>query len=88
MVIIRLARGGAKKRPFFNMVVADSRDTRDGRFIERVGFYNPRATGGEQALRISLDRITYWQSKGAQLSSTVTRLIKQSSSSKEVPANN
>ena len=88
MVIIRLARGGAKKRPFFNMVVADSRDTRDGRFIERVGFYNPRATGGEQALRISLDRITYWQSKGAQLSSTVTRLIKQSTANKEVPANN
>lgn len=88
MVIIRLARGGAKKRPFFNMVVADSRDTRDGRFIERVGFYNPRAMGGEQALRISLDRITYWQSKGAQLSSTVTRLIKQSAASKEVPANN
>ncbi|MCH9639605.1 MAG: 30S ribosomal protein S16 [Betaproteobacteria bacterium] len=88
MVIIRLARGGAKKRPFFNMVVADSRDTRDGRFIERVGFYNPRATGGEQALRISLDRITYWQSKGAQLSSTVTRLIKQSAANKEAPANN
>ncbi len=77
MVIIRLARGGAKKRPFFNMVVADSRDKRDGRFIERVGFYNPRATGGEEALRVQLDRVTYWQSNGAQLSSTVTRLIKQ-----------
>jgi len=88
MVIIRLARGGAKKRPFFNMVVADSRDARDGRFIERVGFYNPRATGGEQALRIAMDRITYWQSQGAKISSTVTRLIKQSAANKEAPANN
>ena len=57
MVIIRLARGGAKKRPFFNMVVANSRDARDGRFIERVGFYNPRAVGGEETLRVQLERI-------------------------------
>jgi small subunit ribosomal protein S16 len=78
MVIIRLARGGAKKRPFFNMVVADSRHKRDGRFIERVGFYNPRAAGAEEALRIHIDRITFWKSQGAQLSSTVKRLIKQS----------
>lgn len=78
MVIIRLARGGAKKRPFFNMVVADSRHKRDGRFIERVGFYNPRAAGAEEALRIQIDRITFWKSQGAQLSSTVKRLIKQS----------
>lgn len=77
MVIIRLARGGAKKRPFYNMVVADSRDARDGRFIERIGFYNPRATGSEEALRVQLDRITHWQSQGAQLSDTVTRLVKQ-----------
>lgn len=77
MVIIRLARGGAKKRPFFNMVVADSRSRRDGRFIERVGFYNPRATGGEETLRIQMDRLTHWQSNGAQLSNTVTRLVKQ-----------
>ncbi|MCE7913557.1 MAG: 30S ribosomal protein S16 [Nitrosomonas sp. PRO4] len=77
MVIIRLARGGAKKRPFYNMVVADSRDSRDGRFIERVGFYNPRATGGEESLRIHLDRVMYWKSKGAQLSETATRLVKQ-----------
>ncbi|MBA3756613.1 MAG: 30S ribosomal protein S16 [Nitrosomonas sp.] len=77
MVIIRLARGGAKKRPFFNMVVANSRDPRDGRFIERVGFYNPRAVGGEEALRVQLDRVAYWQSQGAQLSATATRLIKQ-----------
>ena len=59
MVIIRLARGGAKKRPFYNMVVANSLRARDGRFIERVGFYNPRATGGEETLRIHLDRVDY-----------------------------
>lgn len=77
MVIIRLARGGAKKRPFFNMVVADSRNPRDGKFIERVGFYNPKAAEGEEALRVQLDRVTHWQSQGAQLSDTVTRLVKQ-----------
>lgn len=74
---MRLARGGAKKRPFYSMVVADSRNRRDGKFIERVGFYNPRATGGEESLRIQMDRLTYWQSKGAQLSDTVSRLVKQ-----------
>ena len=57
MVVIRLARGGAKKRPFFNIVVADSRERRDGRFIERVGFYNPMAAGAEQPLRLALDRV-------------------------------
>jgi len=89
MVTIRLARGGAKKRPFYNMVVADSRNARDGRFIERVGFYNPRATGGEETLRIHVERVNYWQSKGAQVSSTVNRLLKQfTSSSKETTANN
>lgn len=88
MVIIRLARGGAKKRPFYNMVVANSRDARDGRFIERVGFYNPRATGGEEPLRIQLDRVSYWQSKGAQVSSTVNRLLKQfAATNKEAAAN-
>lgn len=76
MVIIRLARGGAKKRPFFNMVVADSRNARDGKFIERVGFYNPRGAEGEEGLRIQLDRVTFWQSQGAQLSETVTRLVR------------
>jgi small subunit ribosomal protein S16 len=77
MVVIRLARGGAKKRPFYNIVVSDSRERRDGRFIERVGFYNPMAAGGEQPLRISLDRITYWAGVGAQLSPTVRRLVDQ-----------
>jgi small subunit ribosomal protein S16 len=77
MVVIRLARGGAKKRPFFNIVVADSRTRRDGSFIERVGFYNPVAAGGEQPLRIALDRLTYWTGQGAQMSPTVARLVGQ-----------
>lgn len=77
MVVVRLARGGAKKRPFYNMVVADSRCRRDGKFIERLGFYNPRATGGEESLRIQMDRLNHWQSQGAQLSDTVSRLVKQ-----------
>jgi small subunit ribosomal protein S16 len=79
MVVIRLARGGAKKRPFFNIVVADSRNRRDGRFIERVGFYNPIAAQGEEALRLSVDRIGFWQQRGARLSDTVAGLVKRSS---------
>ena len=78
MVVIRLARGGAKKRPFYNVVVADSRSRRDGRFIERVGFYNPIATAKEEALRLSIDRITFWQERGAKLSDTVAGLMKRS----------
>ena len=78
MVVIRLARGGAKKRPFYNLVVADSRTRRDGRFIERIGFYNPIASDKEEGLRIAADRLTYWQQQGAQLSPTVGRLVKQS----------
>ena len=77
MVVIRLARGGAKKRPFYNIVVADSRSRRDGRFIERVGFYNPIATAKEEALRLSVDRIVFWQERGAQLSDTVAGLVKR-----------
>jgi len=88
MVIIRLARGGAKKRPFFNMVVADSRNARDGKFIERIGFYNPKATKGEEELRVRLDRITYWQSQGAQLSDTVTRLVKQFGAKQKIAESN
>jgi small subunit ribosomal protein S16 len=75
MVVIRLARGGAKKRPFYNIVVADSRNRRDGRFIERVGFYNPVASGAAEGLRVSMDRITYWAGVGAQLSPAVARLV-------------
>src|SRR5678816_1856392 len=77
MVVIRLARGGAKKRPFFNIVVADSRLRRDGRFIERIGLYNPVAAGGEQPLRIAFDRVEHWTVHGAQLSPTVARLVEQ-----------
>jgi len=77
MVVIRLARGGAKKRPFYNMVVADSRNRRDGRFVERVGYYNPVAASNESGLTVNVDRLAYWQSVGAQLSPTVARLVKQ-----------
>jgi small subunit ribosomal protein S16 len=77
MVIIRLARGGSKNSPFYNVVVADSRNRRDGRFIERVGFYNPIAKAGQEALRLASERIAYWQGQGAQLSDTVARLVKQ-----------
>jgi small subunit ribosomal protein S16 len=77
MVVIRLARGGAKKRPFFNVVVTDSRSPRDGRFIERLGFYDPKAPEGRERLRIAPDRLTHWKGKGAKVSLTVARLIKQ-----------
>ncbi len=75
MVVIRLARGGSKKRPFYNIVVADSRERRDGRFIERVGFYNPLAGERGEALRVAQDRVTHWIGVGAQPSPTVARLI-------------
>jgi small subunit ribosomal protein S16 len=77
MVVIRLSRGGSKGRPFFNIVVADKRVRRDGRFIERVGFYNPSAKENEESIRIVQDRLTYWKSVGAQASPTVDRLIRQ-----------
>jgi small subunit ribosomal protein S16 len=76
MVTIRMARGGAKKRPFYHIVVADSRRSRDGRYIERIGFFNPIAIGGEERLRIDTERTEYWSSRGAQLSARVTRLLK------------
>ncbi len=84
MVVIRLSRGGAKARPFYNIVVADKRVRRDGRFIERIGFYNPGARGGEEGLRIAQDRLTYWKSVGAQASPTVERLVNQAA--KAAPA--
>jgi small subunit ribosomal protein S16 len=77
MVTIRLARGGAKKRPFYQMVVADSRRAAGGRFVERIGFFNPIATGGEQRLSVDLARIDYWLSVGAQPSDRVASLIKE-----------
>ncbi len=77
MVTIRLARGGAKKRPFYHVVVADSRRARNGRCIERLGYYNPSSQVDE--LKLNSDRVTYWLSQGAQPSERVTRLIKQAS---------
>ncbi|KDE40322.1 MAG: 30S ribosomal protein S16 [Nitrincola lacisaponensis] len=76
MVTIRLSRGGAKKRPFYHITVADSRFARDSRFIERVGFFNPIARGQEERLRVNLERVDYWISKGAQTSERVAQLLK------------
>jgi len=76
MVVIRLSRGGAKARPFYIIVVADKRNRRDGRFIEHIGFYNPMAKGGEEPLRITQDRLSYWTGVGAVPSDTVARLAK------------
>ena len=76
MVTIRLSRAGAKKRPFYHIVVTDSRNKRDGRSIERLGFYNPVATGGEQKLNIDKARVDYWVANGAQPSDRVARLLK------------
>ena len=76
MVVIRLALGGSKKRPFYHLSVADQRFPRDGRFIERVGFFNPVARGQEERLRIDLERVEYWMSKGAQPSDRVAKLLK------------
>ncbi|PQA52218.1 30S ribosomal protein S16 [Amnimonas aquatica] len=81
MVTIRLARGGAKKRPFYSIVVTDSRSARDGRFIERVGFFNPVARGQEERLRLNLERLTYWVSNGAQTSDRVAQLVKEAQKS-------
>ena len=77
MVTIRMARGGSKKRPFYQIVVTDSRNRRDGRFIERVGFFNPVARGNEESIRIDRERVDYWVSKGAQPSDRVANLLKQ-----------
>lgn len=78
MVTIRLSRGGAKKKPFYHIIVADSRNKRDGRFIERLGFFNPVAKGAEEPLRIDHERVEHWLSKGAKASDRVTSLIKKS----------
>ena len=76
MVVIRLARGGQKNRPFYHVVVTDSRNSRDGRYIERLGFFNPLAQGSEERLRLDAERIEHWQSQGAQPSERVAKLIK------------
>jgi len=77
MVTIRLSRGGAKKRPYYTVVVTDSRNKRDGRCIERIGFFNPLAQGQEEILRLDLDRVAHWVSEGAQASERVAKLIDQ-----------
>ena len=77
MVKIRLSRGGAKKKPFYHIVVADSRNKRDGRRIERIGFFNPMAKGQEERLRLDLERVDYWTGVGAQLSERVANLVSQ-----------
>ena len=76
MVTIRLARGGSKKRPFYHVHVADSRVSRDGRFIERLGFFNPIARGASEGTRIDLDRVDYWVRQGAQMSDRVKKIVK------------
>ncbi|WP_020209062.1 30S ribosomal protein S16 [Gilvimarinus chinensis] len=77
MVTIRLSRGGSKKRPFYHLTVTDSRSARNGRFIERVGFFNPIARGQEEKLRVDQERINYWVGQGAQLSERVAKLVKE-----------
>lgn len=76
MVTIRLSRGGSKKRPFYHLTVTDSRTSRDGRYLERVGFFNPVAKGAEESLRVEQDRIDHWVGLGAQMSARVAKLIK------------
>ncbi|MEI7795835.1 MAG: 30S ribosomal protein S16 [Methylococcaceae bacterium] len=78
MVTIRLSRGGSKNRPFYQIVVTDSRNSRDGRYIERLGFFNPLARGNEERLRLDNDRVTHWKLNGAQPSERVAKLIKDS----------
>ena len=77
MVVIRLARGGAKKRPFYRVVVADSRCPRDGRYIERIGFFNPIAAGDEEELRLDVERVEHWVGQGAKVSDRVSSLVKR-----------
>ncbi len=77
MVVIRLTRGGSKKRPFYQVIVTDRRNRRDGRFIERVGFYNPVANEKQERIRLDADRLNYWVGQGAQVSDSVTRLVKE-----------
>ena len=85
MVNVRLARGGSKKRPFYSINVCDSRSRRDGRFIERIGYYNPMAAGQAVRLNVNQERLAYWQSQGAQLSETVARLVKEAKAAAYFP---
>ena len=86
MVVVRLSRGGAKKKPFYKIVAADRRNRRDGRYIEQLGFYNPVARGQEETLRLDLSRLQYWQDNGAQLSDTVKQLVTKHSQLTAAPA--
>ncbi len=87
MVVIRLARGGAKKRPFYSINVCESRARRDGRFIERIGFYNPIASGADVRFSVNAERLAFWQANGAVMSDTVARLVKESQkAAAEAPA--
>lgn len=83
MVVIRLARTGANKRPFYHLVVAESRRAATGKFLERVGFYDPKAPEGRESLRVDVERLKHWEGKGARLSPTVVRLVKQFGKSKK-----
>ena len=87
MVKIRLSRGGSKKRPFFHVVATNSRSSRDGKYIERLGFYNPNATDNEEDIKIDLERFKYWESVGAQLSDKVRYLLKLLELSREERSN-
>lgn len=86
MVTIRLSRGGSKKRPFYHITVADNRDARDGRYIERVGFFNPIARGGEERLRVDAERVEHWVSHGALLSERVKQLVKEARKASQAAA--
>ena len=86
MVTIRLSRGGSKKKPFYHIDVKDSRASRDGRYIERIGFFNPDARGGEERLRLDLERVNYWKSVGATTSDRVASLIKAAASDSQAAA--
>ncbi|WP_298623758.1 30S ribosomal protein S16 [uncultured Legionella sp.] len=86
MVVIRLSRGGAKKRPFYHMVVTDSRKRRDGSYIERIGYFNPVARGQEVRLHVEVEKLAHWQSVGAQLSDRVSALIKEFNKKSETAA--
>lgn len=83
MVVIRLSRGGSKKRPFYHVTVTDRRNSRDGRFIERVGFFNPIARGQEERLRIDVEAVDRWVAKGAQVSPRVASLLKDAAATPE-----
>jgi small subunit ribosomal protein S16 len=86
MVTIRLSRGGAKKKPFYHITVSDSRKSRDGRYIERIGFFNPMARGQEERLRLDLERMAYWQTQGAQISPRVSTLAKDAATAPSTEA--